>query len=504
MSKGINTPKGNKKSKFENMDYQNFLKKFFNATFPHKLIDYILDLSAKEIAISLSKQIKKSLLAIEHPNRFTVSEQRANIVIHNIKEIPNKKLRIDDIDCFLKNIPALIPLTIMLLKTHNYLNKLSARYSFIDSITIKINKKDLLNELFDKNLCSGGFINEKLKNLFPIIEQYFYMIPQISENYRIFNYLYYIIDKAIYQPVEKLEDRLFMDMNTLLDVYCFSQDDPFEYNFCHGIADVPNVDDKVSYILYSNVVMPEKEQKKKEELKNYIDAYKDYNLYKYWFNKIKFLVKYANNNICYQNIIKDLQSLNIGITEMHDYSKAIESIYKCPLGLSEDNCSYKSGKSCLQSAYDKERSVANYIYKTNENVYRILTTLFNASSDENLYNLFEKSNIKNLCLAVIKSKYNYLSDKNDKTISNIFANYNEILKQYSAKTEDDNIQYLSHTRYDALDDKEYEEETLEDKIIENLYILYLNFVNYVEKPNDKQKIQILNIIEKLDKLVSKK
>ena len=97
-----------------------------------------------------------------------------------------------------------------------------------------------------------------------------------------------------------------------------------------------------------------------------------------------------------------------------------------------------------------------------------------------------------------------MSDKNDKTISNIFANYNEILKQYSAKTEDDNIQYLSHTRYDALDDKEYEEETLEDKIIENLYILYLNFVNYVEKPNDKQKIQILNIIEKLDKLVSKK
>lgn len=385
MSKGINAPKGNKKSKFENMDYQNFLKKFFNATFPHKLIDYILDLSAKEIAISLSKQIKKSLLAIEHPNRFTVSEQRANIVIHNIKEIPNKKL-----------------------------------------------------------------------------------------------------------------------MNTLLDVYCFSQDDPFEYNFCHGIADVPNVDDKVSYILYSNVVMPEKEQKKKEELKNYIDAYKDYNLYKYWFNKIKFLVKYANNNICYQNIIKDLQSLNIGITEMHDYSKAIESIYKCPLGLSEDNCSYKSGKSCLQSAYDKERSIANYIYKTNENVYRILTTLFNASSDENLYNLFEKSNIKNLCLAVIKSKYDYLSDKNDKTISNIFANYNDILKQYSAKTEDENIQYLSHTRYDALDDKEYEEESLEDKIIENLYILYLNFVNYVEKPNDKQKIQILNIIEKLDKLVSKK
>ena len=78
MSKGINAPKGNKKSKFEDIDYQNFLKNFFNVTFPHKLIDYILDLSAKEIAISLSKQIKESVNQKKKLFVYLISENCAS------------------------------------------------------------------------------------------------------------------------------------------------------------------------------------------------------------------------------------------------------------------------------------------------------------------------------------------------------------------------------------------------------------------------------------------
>ena len=70
-----------------------------------------------------------------------------------------------------------------------------------------------------------------------------------------------------------------------------------------------------------NVLKPQKNLKARREAKIYFEAYSDYDICKKWFNKIKFLMKYVEKDICINQILQDIKGLPLndeGIKRVYD------------------------------------------------------------------------------------------------------------------------------------------------------------------------------------------
>ena len=482
------------------LSYEEFLSRYFYPNFHKRLFEYIESFSPKNYAQNVIKQISKSVNALYSRHNIDFWDNEKNIIIHNIINIGHiRKLKILDIDELINHVPALIPLGLMLLKMHIYLNKLKENNTIIDSITIKLDKKTLFYELWDKNLFCGTFIKNELEDIFPIIKNYWNLDTKLRNRYLRLSQLYYVINKAVFKPIEKLEDRMVMDINNLLDVYCYSEDKVEEFNFSHGIPDIPDVQDKIASIIYANIAKPQKIEKQQKLVRLYINAYKDYMQYKQGVQLLRFLAKYENKNICYHKILKDLGNLGLDSEDLKIFQEAIRTMYKCPLDEKSIKCEYLNQNKCSYCNYVQQQSLSTYTYKNCQNIYKILRTLYKVEDNTALLKMLNKIKIKDFCMKAIKINYCELRKRSVKTISNIFSNYkimiikNTLLEMKKFEYNDRNWET------DPKEDLDYY--TSDNKIVEKIEELYLNYEQFLIKQTDKRYYKIQDILKELNKLL---
>jgi len=489
---------------YENIEDNNSIDLYFNEVFQKKLLSYITNLSVIEYAEKILPNIKNSIDLLSHVDDATQPQDIRTLKIQNFEDIPKKQMTLPVFKRLVENTPALMPLALILLKINRNLTQLKERYFFVDSITININKEALLNEIWEKNLpLNGCFFNIIENDILPLIDKCLYMFPNIQRKYSNFTTLYNAIVTALHKPILRLEDRLFLDINSLLDIYLFSDDESAQFvDFC-GPHYSESIEEKLDYIMQLNVLKPQKNLKARREAKIYFEAHSDYDICKKWFNKIKYLMKYINEDTCIKYILQDINSLPLDEIGINDYKHAISKIYCCEnKSFNNENCEHKDKIRCKISACKKQRSIFTYIFRENEELYQHLTSKYKIKNDIDLNKLISKMSIKEFAMSFLQWKYDLLENKSIKTIANIFADSDALIKNYNAYMNDTKTELLE--RNWELDDKEYcPTYSYEDKIIEKLEQLYQKFEHFSLNLSDKKYDQIYGLIREIERYLNK-
>ncbi len=493
-----------KKYDYEKLLSENCKDAFFNKDFQKNLLKYIANISVEEYTRKILPNIENSLELLTKITEDTLPKDIRTLKVQNFKDISKKKnITLSTFARLLENTPALMPLAIILLKINRNLTQLKERYLFIDSITLNIDKESLLKELWYKhNPLEGCYFNIEEDDVLPLIEKCLYRYPTIQNNYYEFVTLYNAIVTSLHKPILRLEDRLYLDVNSLLDIYLFSDDESARFVDCCGPHYAESIEEKLDYIMQLNVLKPQKNLKARREAKIYFEAYSNYDICKKWFNKIKFLIKYAEKDICINQILQDIKDLPLN-DEGKEYEQAVLKIYNCEKNaLNNQNCEHKSKKYCSISACKKQRAILSYIFRENEELYRYLTLVYKIKSDVALDNLISQISIKEFSMKFLQWKYDILKDKSIKTISNIFADYKTLVKNYNAYMNDSEEVVLE--RNWELDDKDYcDTYSYEDDIIQKLEQLYQNFEHFSLNLSDKEYDQSYEIIRNIEVLLRK-
>lgn len=489
---------------YDEIDYDNSKEEYFDEVFQKKLLTYITNISVVEYTKKILPNIQNSVDLLTKITDETLPQDIRTLKIQNFEDISKKHMTLPTFKRLIENIPALMPLALVLLKINRNLTQLKERYLFIDSISLNIDKEALLNELWDKNMpFNGCFFNIVEDDILPLIDKCLYMYPTIQSRYSNFITLYNAIVTTLHKPILRLEDRLFLDINSLLDIYLFSDDESAQFVDCCGPHYSESIEEKLDYIMQLNVLKPQKNLKARREAKTYFEAYSNYNVCKKWFNKIKFLMKYTEENTCIKQILQDIEDLPLDDIGRKDYKQAILKIYNCKNNSqNNENCEHKSKKFCDISACKKERAITAYIFRENEELYQYLISAYKIKSDIMLNKLISKTPVKEFSMKFLQWKYDLLKTKSIKTISNIFADSDTLIKNYNAYMNDTEEEVIE--RNWELDDKEYcDTNSYEDEIIEKLERLYQNFEHFSLNLSDKEYEQIYAIIREIEGLLKK-
>lgn len=462
---------------------------YIEADFTNNLFLYMANLDIRAYLNTLISNIKTTIDYIEENRELNCEKILDNVNKKYISMFESKsELTFQNFLLILHNIPAFMPLVIIILKTNIYLNKIANRTCFIESIKFEINKTNLLKELWEKNLEIGSFFEDCYEDVYPTITRQWEKYPNIHKKCKIFAYLYLAIEKAIYLPIEKMEDRLIMDMNTLLDTYFFTEEDKTSYDFCGGPRMIPNASDKLNSIMQGNVLKPDKYKKKEKELHAYIDGFTDYNTYKTWYKRLKYIFQYWN---CENKPLKKFKKLNLDSSELELF-----------------NLDYKYFVQTKQKP-----NIFKYLFQSDEELARIISYNLKIKTKEKLEKWITNTTSKNFALTIIKSKYPILSKKSNKRIQNKFTEFSTLVNEicivdsvYSVREQLIEIydQYENNNRYWELDDKEFEDIKL--KIIESEEILlpikklYYLYEQYTYTPSKYLYNALIKQIKELKKL----
>ena len=464
-------------AKFSYSDFEEVISDNFEDDFVEGLLKYVTEIKFKKFIKYLINNIKQTISYIETEREIKGNIINDNIIKEYVKLI-NFKGKLD-FKSFLKiiySVPAFIPLLLLLLETSVYLNRISNRQIFINSISININKTGLLRELWDNNLDVGSFFEESYQEVFPTLKQQWEKYPEIQDKCEIFSFLYLSFKKAVYLPLKKMEDRLIMDINTLLDTYFYTTEENTSYDFCGGPRMIPDASDKLNSIMIGNVYKPDKYKKKEEENEAYINAYADYEYYKFWYTRLKYISKYFDAKKNNTNIIPTYKYIDFNQNDLN----LLEMDYKL----------------CIENS---KVDLLEYIMKSDKFLYTFFTSYEYLSNSNKIISYIRKTSKKTFALNVIKTKYNLLYKKSDKRIQNKFVEFNKIVKDIDF---DSNVyEQLGKEKFDVVndflksyyidnsdrfwefDDKENETDELKS-FIPKFKILYYLFEQYIKTPNE--------------------
>lgn len=481
-------------SKFSCYDFEKTLLDNFEEDFVENLLDYITKIDFNKFVRGLLKNLKTTIAYIEQA-RVT----QGNIVVDNVIKRYVDLINIQDkldfktFQNIIYNVPAFIPLVLLFLKTNVYLNRISSRKSFVESIHINIDKVGLLNELWCNNLSVGSFFENTYQQVFPTIKRQWQKYPEVEAKCEIFSFLYLSFEKAVFLPLKKMEDRLIMDINTLFDTYFYTSEDNTDYDFCGGPRMIPDASDKLKSIMIGNVYKPDKYKKKEEENRDYIDGYTDYNNYKFWYTRLNFIAEYLEAKRTKQSIKLKYKKLDL----YEDQLKLLEKDYQF----------------CVEN---QKADLLKYILKLDKFLYYFLTLHEKISNTDSIINYIAKISKKDFALKVIKNKYSYLYSKSNKRIQNKFIEFNKLTKDYhdedshesksSIEISENINKFLkfyyedNSDRYEELDDKESEDDELKE-FIPKFRIFYNLFEQYLNVPTEAL-YQVL--IEQIDSFKLKK
>lgn len=449
---------------FSNYDFEDVFKQKFEEDFVDKLLEYISNINFNEFVLFLVKNIRKTILLIE-AERETKGNEVIEKVLQNYINTVNVegKLSLEHFIKIIRVVPAFIPIVLMFLKTNVYLNKISSRNSFVNAIQINIDKTALQKELWENNMDVGSFFDESYETVFPTIYKEWKKNPNVREKCQIISFVYLAFEKAVYLPIEKMEDRLIMDINTLLDTYFYTEEDNTFYDFCGGPRLIPDASDKLQSIMKGNVYKPDKYKRRKAEKTAYINSYTDYGEYKFWYKRLKYILGYLNPNIKNNLVRSKYKKLDF-------YKNQFETLEK----------DYK------YFAKEKKENLLNYVLSEDSFLHSFFTLHNRIKNLEDLITYIEKTPEKTFALDVIQYKYNELAKKSHKRIQNKFTEFNKIINSNGKKKN-----YISsflesyynnyEERNEDLDDKEYEDDELKN-FIPNFNRLYNLFQQYLNTP----------------------
>ena len=469
------------------------LEIFFNKLFQKKLIEYISDLSIIEYARSILPVIMKCINNINSFDKNVLPEQIRDFKAQNIEDISKiKSLKITDLDRLLKNTPVLMPLAFLILKTNLNLKKLKSSNLFIECMTIDIDKKNLLKKLWYYNSPLDGLFFSDIENgALELLDTSTYLNQKIYQKYKKFVDLFNAINQTLYKPVMRLEDRIILDINSILDIYLFTGDNSAVFIDCCGPHYAQNVEEKLEDIMQLNVLQPQKDLKTKLEAKTYLLAFKDYQKCKYWYNKIKFFLKYTTMPKCIYKIFDDIMRLNLDSEQLSDYKKTLNTLFQCP--------TYKKSYSdCNRNICEETliRPFCTNIFHHFEELYKFLYANYKIRNDKMLLKVIKENSLKDFSMSFVQWKYDLLKDKTKKTIANQFSNYDKLVKNYNLH---ETLDPPELERNENLDNKLYDTyPDTEDIIIEKLEEIYTYFEQYSIKPVDELYDTITDKIRSLD------
>lgn len=465
---------------------------FFNKQFQKKLMEYIPKLSIVEYSRNILPVIQKCANNLNAFDKNALPDEIRDIKVQNIEDISKiKSLKITDFDRLLKNTPALIPIAILLMKTNLNLKKLKSRNLFIEFMTIDIDKENLLKKLwYYHSPLEGLFFSDIENGALELLDTSTYLNPKLNKKYKNFIDLFNAVNQSLYKPIMRLEDRIILDINSILDIYLFTGDNSAVFVDCCGPHYAESVEDKLEDIMQLNVFEPQKNLKTKIEAKTYILAFNDYQRCKYWYNKIKFFLKYTQKPKCIYKITNDINRLNLDFEELSDYKKTLSTLFQCPKYLPNDSNCFDSN--CEEALI---RSLCTYIFHNYEELYKFLRANYKIRNDKMLAKLIKENSLKDFSMKFIQWKYDLLKDKTPKTIANQFSNYDQLVKNYNLH---DTSEPPELYRNEDLDDKLYDTyPSTEDRIIENLEEIYTYFEQYSIKPDDELYDEIIDMIRHL-------
>lgn len=464
-------------AKFSYSDFEKVISDNFEEDFVEELLKYVAEINFKKFIKYLINNVYKTIYDVES-EKETKGNTICDDIIKEYVKLINFKGKLD-FKSFLKiiySVPAFIPLLLLLLETSVYLNRISNRQIFVNSISININKTGLLRELWDNNLDVGSFFEESYQEVFPTLKRQWEKYPEIQDKCEIFSFLYLSFKKAVYLPLKKMEDRLIMDINTLLDTYFYTAEENTSYDFCGGPRMIPDASDKLNSIMIGNVYKPDKYKKKEEENEAYINAYADYEYYKFWYTRLKYISKYFDAKKNNTNIIPTYKYIDFNQNDLY----LLEMDYKL----------------CIENS---KVDLLEYIMKSDKFLYTFFTSYEDLSNSNKILSYIRKTSKKDFALKVIKTKYNLLSKKSDKRIQNKFIEFNKIIKGIDF---DSNVyEQLGKEKFNMIndflksyyadnsdrfwefDDKEHETDELKS-FIPKFKILYHLFEQYLKTPNE--------------------
>ena len=480
---------------FSNYDFENVFKQKFEEDFVDKILEYISNINFDELVLSLVKNIKKTVLFIEYGRETKGNEVIEELLKNHINLVDIKgKLSFKHFMRIITTIPAFIPIVLMFLKTNVYLNKVSSRNSFVNAIQINIDKTALQKELWENNMDVGSFFDESYETVFPTIYKEWKKNPNVREKCQIISFVYLAFEKAVYLPIEKMEDRLIMDINTLLDTYFYTEEDKTSYDFCGGPRMILDASDKLQSIMKGNVYKPDKYKRRKAEKTAYINGYTDYGEYKFWYKRLKYILGYLNPNIKNNLVRSKYKKLDF-------YKNQFETLEK----------DYKF------FAEEKKDNLLNYVLSEDSFLHGFLTLHKRIKDSKNLINYIKRTSEKTFALDIIQYKYDELAKKSHKRIQNKFTEFNRIVKswddKYNTKYKEtfekrNEINYFLESYYNddeeerrwELDDKEGEIDELEN-FVPNFNRLYNLFQQYLNTPSE---VLYNAILEQVDYFISSK
>ena len=474
------------------------LEIFFSEHFQKKLVEYIPNISIVKYAKNILPVIKQCTDNLNSFDKNSLPEEIRDLKVQNVEDISKiRSLKITDFDRLLNNTPALIPLAILILKTNLNLKKLKASNLFIDFMTIDIDKTNLLKKLWEYNLpLEGTFFSDIEYGALALLDKCTYFTPKIQAKYKLFTDLFNAINEALYKPVMRLEDRIVLDINSILDIYMFTGDNSAVFFDGCGPHYSESVEDKLESIMQLNVLKPQKNMKTKLEAKAYISAFNDYQKSKYWYNKIKFFLKYVAKPRCIYKIQNDIMRLNLDNDELLSYTRMLNTLFQCPkYKTSDDDCYERCEEDVVM------RSVSTYIFHNYEELYKFLFETYKIRNDKMLAKIIKNYSIKEFSMNFIKWKYDLLKDKTIKTISNQFSNYEQLVKN-SLLHDDEEDEFPELERNEDLDDKLYDTyPNTEDLIIEKLEEIYSYFEQFSTKIDDELYDEIAYKIRSLNRFL---
>ena len=472
--------------------YEASREKYFEIGFFDELFEFVSNLDIKMYFVSILKYIymvTKKLESEIETNSRKITRSPDVQIIRDISKI--KRMSFKDFKSLVHTTPALIPIMILLIRIHIYLKLISNRNSFMNSVTISIDKIALLHELWGNNLCSGTCLKARAREVFPIIQKQWTRYPKIQKQYEILGFLYLCIDKAIYKPIEKMEDRMLMDIDTLLDTYFHTEDTEEEYcNGC-GLPFIPNASDKLDSILKGNVKNPDKMKKEKETLESYLDSYHDYKNYKFWHKKLKFIIK--NIDKCHYKVKNKTLDSNLTNQQMEDFEEMIDLIFCC--NKNKKDCQNYDGSRCSK---DWQKNLFDYIKTQDEDLYVVIVDKMHNKTFNKLKKYINSISEKEFAFSLVKEFYPLLKDKTNKTIQNRYANHEKdegLLWRIRL--------YNDRIRNFNLDHKESEFKALEEKMLDEFSELYGYYEDYTYEPNEIYYKRIIKLIEKISKKLEK-
>lgn len=207
------------------------------------------------------------------------------------------------------------------------------------------------------------------------------------------------------------------------------------------------------------------------------------NMYKF----AKFITKCIYKNVNYKSAYTNMEKLALD-SEYQAFVTGLNFIYSCNHNCS--SCQYRKNSLCTNT--NTNNMLDNFKEFANKHLTIIYNKLFEENKDiMDIYNFLEKTSKQDFALTILKSIYPFFENKTNKTILNIFSNFNEITD------ENEYFETYKNAFYEQHQDIFYRTES----IIFALHTISEALEMFLKNPSPDKRVFIMMNIKQIEMLL---